>query len=42
MEINQNKYVSAEIEIVRLNATDVIVTSGNGDDMDSGGWDEIN
>ena len=40
--MKRNEYACAELEIVYINAVDVITTStAKGDDMDSDGWDEV-
>ena len=40
--MKRSEYAYAELEIVYINAEDVIATStASGDDLDSGGWDEF-
>ena len=38
--VEKKKYEKADVEIIRLSATDVITTSllGDGNDSDDGGW----
>ena len=40
--MKRSEYACAELEIVYINAEDVIATStASGDDLDSDGWDKL-